>query len=390
MSQTFNILNIDVADQMHQEIAQVYGQEESARNRLNAYRNARILHIRRFLLQRRAVASIKDLVTPGANAENAMDALLATLSQDSSNVPPDLEALYSHIRNGANQAREMGLYEKRNYLVVRAQLADVQAQNAAMPGARQKLARMRATPSVDHRIYLPHVHDALMANEHVFRVKTYLGTERLRVQVWLTGLVMRSTHHSSDYPGITLPPSVLTLTYNNQASWPVATLESTHRFSGYNGMLVHPHWVSEDNPCLGEYATVLRQMADTGSVEGMVWVYLEFLRWYDPHDVAGGYSHRWREEDPNWAHTLQWLEARTNWASQTTSSTVIRSENLERLALAQDYEHRPGEPDGPDELSEQDTCDECGEPHSFCCCDDGSCDDGSPDDDSPDDYSGPF
>jgi len=201
-----------------------------------------------------------------------------------------------------------------------------------MASLRQKLAIQLASPKNNVTVDLPQLHERLMSNPHVFRVQTNASDGKVDLYVWLEGLTMTSS--SEDETSISLAPLILHLRYTDGKRTPcIQELIGSRMFIGYDDCLVHPHWLDNDSPCLGDFATVIAQMHDTGSIDGAVWAYMEFLRWYAPEDSAGEYGSRW-DYAPEDSYTRAALEKMTQWNACDSDPACIRSEDPEGLRRA--------------------------------------------------------
>ncbi|QIB67132.1 hypothetical protein [Kineobactrum salinum] len=69
-----------------------------------------------------------------------------------------------------------------------------------------------------------------------------------------------------------------------------------HRYEAYDDReLIHPHWISDTEPCLGDFGPTITELEHAGDYAGVIEMYIMFLAQFDSEDSAGRYAIRWGE-----------------------------------------------------------------------------------------------
>lgn len=219
-------------------------------------------------------------------------------------------------------------------------------------------ARETCMPTPSICLDVASAHDELMRSDSVFAVHSGVLNDALFIDVWVRGIVMRESYGGTSHPSIPLPPAALRLRYTRDTPVPRPRFLSPALHEGYSeSMLSHPHWISEDSPCLGDFSAPIYNAAIDGDIVGTVYGYLEFLRQYNADDSAGKYYYKWQEEPDEISEWSEFFER-----------TVSELSGCDSMQLDCDPSKFPTIDDFPDYEEPEPACDNCGIRESDCEC----------------------
>ena len=118
---------------------------------------------------------------------------------------------------------------------------------------------------------------------------------------------------------------------------PEIDFDTQVNFKAYEGYWIpHPHTITENSPCLGDFAPVIQESMRSHDIETAVTAILEFLSNYDPNDSAGRLAVKW------------WVKANEELFVENDSHHIPTTKTYPDYGYSEDEDNEPNEYD-PDE-----------------------------------------
>lgn len=223
------------------------------------------------------------------------------------------DALVNTISGQYRSERRGMLKAKRKLLRQQNRLQERQKYIATL---RQQLSLARLEPIKTVPVDLDEIHYSLSRHPHVTHIKSWVKDSDLYLRVHLNPMEMSNAGscncESSD------DDCRLCAAYHDNKQFHIGTTAlsfiwtptsfqhkvgklSGQRFKAYEGQhLVHPHWIGDDRPCLGDFGDSIATSQANGDLLSTILVYIEFLQSFNGQDCAGKYGWQWQKEYSNY------------------------------------------------------------------------------------------
>lgn len=215
----------------------------------------------------------------------------------------ELRASVSSYRSSLREAKQL-LAEIQNPTYI----AELKQELALK---RQKKARLVATGLPAIQINILQLQHKISKMTGVTKVAFSTTSHQHRLSISLSGLVMSPSDNrdsalyrlkSNVGPDVTdadldIPLQDCTLDIwlsKDDISKYFFGMDSKVSLPGYEGRsLPHPHWISENSPCLGDFAGAIHEAILAGDLETAATLMIIYLGQYNSEDSAGQYFYRW-------------------------------------------------------------------------------------------------
>lgn len=269
---------------------------------------------------------------------------------------PDDDAIhtFSHRVRGLNRTLEniaaMTSQCKQRLMETEQHLAEL---TARLPAVKQKLALLSGQDRFTITLDEATLKAELLGIDKLQHVEISHGSDLL-VRCKFSNLVMsppseddaKYARESRNYPitDIPLPPLTVELRMREKRTdyWYFTITEGVFLEGFESRALGHPHWISEHEPCFGDFYTPIKDALEQGDIGTAFMLIKLFLEQYDPQDCAGKYA-------------IQWARYHQNPGAVEHYGSYLNScrEEEEDEEYDDDDDHY---------------CDSCGEHHDHCEC----------------------
>ena len=220
------------------------------------------------------------------------------------------DALVHRLTGDYRVERRQMLKAKRKIL---AQQNRLQEREKYIATLRQQLSLAMLEPIKTVPVDLDVIHHSLSRHPNVTHIKSWIKDSDLYIRVHLNPMEMSNAgscncqsedddcrlcdDHDNHYH---IGTSALSFIWTPTSFQHTVGKLSGQRFKAYDGQhLVHPHWISDDRPCLGDFSDSIGTSQANGDLLSTILVYIEFLQSFNGQDCAGKFGWQWQKEYSN-------------------------------------------------------------------------------------------
>lgn len=175
----------------------------------------------------------------------------------------------------------------------------------------RNLAQIRAQLKDDVIIDSVALGEKLSQHENLTHVRVYQDEHDAIVQVTFVDLLLMPTNcgtplsefpemveqYKSFWDGNPIPLGKITIRLRRSLTesdqFRLEQRGAEYLYSGYSEEKCHPHWISHNSPCLGDFGPSITEAMAAGDFETAVYCLMEFLRQADNDDCAGMWWPLW-------------------------------------------------------------------------------------------------